>query len=310
MMNYSESYFLSSDGVTPIHVNHWVPTDRPVRGVVQIAHGVAEYGKRYAPFAEFLCAHGFAVVANDHLGHGKSGIANAPKLYFGENDGWWHAVDDMETLRRQTAQEFLGKPYFLFGHSMGSFLSRSYLIRWPGKLDGCILCGTGNPSPAVIAGGKLVTNHEIRHMGKKAYSARADALAFGSYNKKFRPNRTLCDWVSASEANVDAYIVDPQCGGNVSVGLLRDILEGLSYITDKSNLEKMERTMPVLFIAGQNDPVGDMGKGVHRACENFQKAGMMDVQSKLYPGMRHEILNEEAKTDVYRDVLLWLEKRC
>lgn len=310
MVIASEFYFPSSDGRTLIHVNQWTPLSGPAAGVVQIAHGVAEYGARYEPFARFLCAHGFAVVANDHLGHGLSVVEGCPMVYFGDEDGWRHAVDDIEELRRRTARVFPDKPYFLFGHSMGSFLSRTHLIRYPGGLDGCVLCGTGHMSPALIAGGKLVADREIRRLGRKAFSARADQLAFGAYNKPFAPNRTRFDWVSASEANVDAYMADPLCGGDTTLGLFRDMLGGLSVITKRSNIEKMDKDLPVLFIAGDQDPVGEMGKGVSRAYRAFQKAGVRDVSMKLYHGLRHEILNEASRRYVYQDVLDWLEARA
>ncbi len=304
----SEGYFLSTDGKTKIHVNKWVPENRYIRGIIQIAHGVAEYGYRYQEFAEFLCKQGFVVVANDHLGHGNSVIKDKPRLYFGEENGWWNVVDDMEKLRCKTQEEYLGKPYFLFGHSMGSFLSRSYLIRYPGKLDGCILCGTGHPSGITIFGGKLVSKLETKRIGKEKFSPLADRLAFGSYNKKFAPNRTSADWVSASEENVDAYIKDPFCGGETTLGLFGDLLCGLKFITKQKNIEKMDKDQPVLFISGKNDPVGDMGKGVQKAYDCFKKAGLKDVKIKLYSGLRHEILNEQTKEEVYEDILQWLEK--
>ena len=305
----SEFFFPSSDGKTLIHVNQWTPSERRILGVVQIAHGVAEYGARYAPFARFLCDHGFVVVANDHLGHGQSLIPGGPMVYLGEKDGWWNVVDDMECLRSRVAKVFPDRPYFLFGHSMGSFLSRTHLIRYPGRLDGCILCGTGHQSPALIAGGKLIADREIRRLGKKAFSARADDLAFGAYNKAFAPTRTRFDWVSASEENVDAYIADPLCGGDTTLGLFRDMLDGLSYITRQSNMDKMDADLPVFFIAGDQDPVGDMGKGVRKAHDCFKKAGIRDLSIKLYHGLRHEILNEASRQYVYRDVLDWLEAR-
>ena len=306
----SEFFFPSSDGKTLIHVNQWTPSERRILGVVQIAHGVAEYGARYAPFARFLCGHGFVVVANDHLGHGQSLIPGGPMVYLGEKDGWWNVVDDMECLRSRVAKVFPDRPYFLFGHSMGSFLSRTHLIRYPGRLDGCILCGTGHQSPALIAGGKLIADREIRRLGKKAFSARADDLAFGAYNKAFAPTRTRFDWVSASEENVDAYIADPLCGGDTTLGLFRDMLDGLSYITRQSNMDKMDADLPVFFIAGDQDPVGDMGKGVQKAHDCFKKAGIRDLSIKLYHGLRHEILNEASRQYVYRDVLDWLEARA
>ena len=305
----SEYFFPSSSGTALIHVNQWTPVGREILGVVQIAHGVAEYGGRYEPFARYLCDRGFVVAANDHLGHGLSRIEGAPMVYFGEEDGWRHVVDDMEELRRRTAKVFAGKPYFLFGHSMGSFLSRTHLIRYPGRLDGCILCGTGHQSPALIAGGKLLADREIRRLGKKAFSARADDLAFGAYNKASAPTRTRFDWVSASEENVDAYIADPLCGGDTTLGLFRDMLDGLSYITRQSNMDKMDADLPAFFIAGDQDPVGDMGRGVRKAHDCFQKAGVRDLRIKLYHGLRHEILNEASRQYVYKDVLDWLEAR-
>ena len=192
---------------------------------------------------------------------------------------------------------------------MGSFLSRTHLIRYPGVLSGCVLCGTGHQSAPVIAGGKLVADREIKRLGKKAYSATADDLAFGAYNKAFAPTRTRFDWVSANEANVDAYIADPLCGGDTSLGLFRDMLDGLACITKQSNINKMDKGLPVFFIAGDQDPVGGMGKGVQKACACFRKAGLKDVSIKLYHGLRHEILNEASKQYVYKDVLDWLTAR-
>ena len=306
----SEYFFTSSDGKTLIHVNQWTPLNRRILGVVQIAHGVAEYGARYAPFAEYLCKHGFVVVANDHLGHGLSRVEGRPMVYLGDQDGWKHAVDDMESIRQRTANIFQGKPYFLFGHSMGSFLARTHLIRYPGTLAGCVLCGTGHMAAPVVAGGKLIADREIHRLGRTAYSELADQLAFGAYNKRFAPNRTAFDWVSLNPENVDAYISDPWCGGKTTLGLFRDMMGGLGFITKQSNMNQMDREMPVLFISGDCDPVGDMGKGVRKAYDCFKKAGLRDVSIKLYHGLRHEILNEKTNQYVYRDVLDWLEGRC
>ena len=306
----SEYFFLSSDGKTLIHVNQWTPVGVEIRGIVQIAHGVAEYGARYEAFAQFLCDQGFVVVANDHLGHGQSLIDDRPMVYLGDENGWEHVVDDMETLRERTVAVFPGKPYFIFGHSMGSFLARTHLIRYPGRLTGCVLCGTGHMSGLITAGGRFVADSEIRKLGRTAYSQKADTLAFGAYNKRFAPNRTTFDWLSVNEANVDAYIADPLCGGKTTLGLFRDMMDGLGLICRQDNMNKMDKSLPVFFIAGDQDPVGDMGKGVERAFACFKKAGMKDVSIKLYHGLRHEILNEKTCQYVYRDVLSWLEERC
>ena len=306
----SEYYFTSADKKTLIHVNQWTPLGQEIRGVVQIAHGVAEYGARYEAFAQYLCANGFVVVANDHLGHGKSLVDGRPMVYLGDENGWENTVDDMETIRKMTAKVFPGKPYFLFGHSMGSFLARTYLIRYPGTLTGCILGGTGHMNPLIVAGGKMVADSEIKKIGRTAYSELADKLAFGAYNKQFAPNRTAFDWLSVNESNVDAYINDPLCGGRTTLGLFRDMMGGIGIIVDGANMKKMDKNLPVFFIAGDRDPVGDMGKGVEKAYNCFKKAGMRDVSIKLYHGLRHEILNEKTNQYVFLDVLHWLDTHC
>ena len=309
MAIHEEFFFKSTNGETDIHVNKWVPENGEIKGVLQIVHGVAEYGFRYNSFASFMCNKGFAVVADDHLGHGKSIIKDCPKLYFGEKDGWFTVVSDLEKLRSLTQEEFKGLPYFVFGHSMGSFLVRSLLIKYPKTVTGAIICGTGHMGKMTVIGGKAVAKHYIKKLGKKGFSKIADDLAFGAYNKKFAPNRTASDWVSLSEKNVDAYLSDPLCGGETSLGLFSDLLTGMEFITNQKNINKMDKSLPVLFISGEKDPVGDMGKGVKKAAQCFKKAGLKDVSVKLYPRLRHEILNEECGESIMEDVWKWIKKK-
>ncbi len=307
MANRKDFYFPSSDGRTKIHAVEWTP-DGEVKGVYQIAHGVAEYALRYEAFAEFLTGKGFAVVANDHIGHGQSVADGAPALWFGEKDGWTHVVDDMYALHNLTAQKYPNLPYFLMGHSMGSFLTRTYLIRYPGTVSAAIVMGTGQQPGFMIAGGKLAANIYGKKSGFDKFNAAVDNLAFGSYNKPFEPKRTNFDWLSANEENVDAYIADPLCGGQTTVGLFRDMLGGIGFIEKASNLAQMDKNTPVLFISGAMDPVGDCGKGTTKAYESFRKAGVKDATLKLYPGLRHEILNEKEREQVYADIWAWVER--
>ena len=309
MSIFSEYSFPSSDGKTLIHVNQWRPLSVPVRGVVQIAHGVAEYGRRYEPFARFLCANGFVVTAHDHLGHGLSVADGAPRLYFGPEGGWDLVVEDMAALQARTARLFPDVPYFLFGHSMGSFLTRTWLIRHPGLVRGAVLCGTGQQQPLLLAAGRKIVDGEIRRLGPAATSARATELIFGAYGRAFAPNRTPYDWLSANQENVDTYMADPLCGGDVTLGLFRDMLGGIAFIGRAANVEKMDKACPLLLISGDQDPVGDMGKGVLRARDLYRRAGIQDLSCKLYHGLRHEILNEKSKKFVYQDVLDWLCQR-
>ncbi|MBE6910725.1 MAG: alpha/beta hydrolase [Ruminococcaceae bacterium] len=307
MANRKEFYFPSSDGKTSIHAVEWTP-DGEARGVYQIAHGVAEYALRYEPFAEFLADKGFVVVANDHIGHGQSVAEGAAPLYFGEKDGWMHVVDDMHALRNLTAQKYPGLPYFLMGHSMGSFLARTYLIRYPGTVRAAVIMGTGQQPGYMVAGGKLAAAIFGRKSGFDKFDATVDNLAFGAYNKPFEPKRTNYDWLSVNTENVDAYIADPLCGGQATVGLFRDMLGGIGFISKASNLAQMDMSTPVLFISGAMDPVGDLGKGTTKAYESFKKAGVKDVTLKLYPNLRHEILNEKEKDQVRADILAWVEQ--
>ena len=307
MANCKEFYFPSSNGVSRIHAAEWTPDGPPV-AVLQIAHGVAEYGMRYAPFAEFLAEHGFVVVANDHLGHGLSAEQDAETLYFGPRDGWKHVVDDMYALRCRTKEKYPDLPYFLMGHSMGSFLTRTYLIRYPGTVRGVILMGTGQNPDTLLVGGKALASVLARRVGRENPSRTVELLAFGGYNKAFAPNRTSCDWLSASEENVDAYLADPLCGGWASTGLFLELLDGMAFIKKPANLRHMNMATPVLFLSGEDDPVGNMGKGVRAAYRSFLRAGVRDAELKLYPGLRHEILNEDCGEQVCADIWDWIAR--
>ena len=187
-----EFTFPSADGKTAIHAVEWLPEGAP-RAVLQIAHGVSEYVLRYEDFAGYLTERGFAVVGNDHLGHGLSVSDGAPRLYFGPKGSWNWVVEDMEQLRKLTHRQFPNLPYFLLGHSMGSFVVRGYLMFWPGTVDGAILSGTGQEPPATVAAGRALSALLIRLKGPRAHSALLDALSVGRYNGQFKPVRTSAD---------------------------------------------------------------------------------------------------------------------
>ena len=306
---FHDDSFLSTDGKTPIRVRRCSPDGAP-RAVVQIAHGIAEHAERYDDFAAFLASHGFVVVINDHLGHGKSIRGPEDQGFFAEHDGWNTVVEDMHLLYERTGGEFYQLPYILMGHSMGSFLTRSFLIRHPeARLAGAILSGTAQQSPSVILSGKLAAGLEVRRHGKRYCSPLLSRLAFSGNNRCFKPQRTDFDWLSRDNAVVDAYVADPLCGFAPTTGLFQDLAEGLQFMETFSHLKRMNKSLPVYFFSGDMDPVGGNGKGVRRACADFCRAGMQDVTLKLYPGARHECLNELNKAQVYQDVLDWIEKK-
>lgn len=305
----NEFFFPSTNGTSHIHAIEWLPEDGEIRAALQIAHGVAEYVDRYDGFARFLTQHGIAVVGNDHLGHGKSVADDSELGWFGDEGGWMTVVDDIKRLRDLSGEKHPGKPYFLLGHSMGSFLTRSFIIRYPDALDGVILSGTGQQSAAACFAGSLLAGREIRRNGSKYRSETLQKLAFGSYLKKIDKPSGPNDWLSRDAELIRRYSEDALCGYTVSAALMRDMMFGLDFIRKPANLAKMKKTMPVLFFSGTDDPVGGWSKGVRRVVASFIRAGMKDVTLRLYDGGRHEMLNETNKQEVYDDVLAWLDEK-
>lgn len=310
MTNMTEFTFLSTDGKTQLHGMRWEPDGSSVRAVLQICHGVAEHIARYDAFARYLNGLGIAVVGHDHLGHGLSLPEGGTPVYFGEGNTWNTVVDDIYVLHQRIRLWYPDVPLCIMGHSMGSFLTRTYLIRYPGTVKAAVIMGTGWQPKAVIAGGMAVAKAVGAVVGENGTSDLVTNLAFGAYNKLFAPNRTSCDWLSADEGNVDAYMADPLCGADATVGLFRQMLSGIRFNQKLSNLRQMDPRIPVLFVAGEKDPVGDCGNGVRRTYQEFRRAGVQDCTLKLYPGLRHEILNEKAQQQqIFEDIGQWLTSK-
>ena len=283
----------SCDGVHTIHACRWLP-EGEARGVIQIVHGVAEHIGRYAETAQFFTRHGFIVVGEDHLGHGLT-TDEANRGFFAEKNGWKLVVRDIRKLRRLQGDQTPELPYFLLGHSMGSFLARTYLIDYPRTLTGAIISGTGQePAPLVLAG-KLAAQLEAKRLGSHGLSTLVDTLSLGA------------DWISRDEARVDAYLADPLCAYKPTVTMFRDMMGGLQYIAKQSNLDRMYPNTPVYFFSGDEDPVGGMGKGVQKVTAMFRASGCQHVTLRLYQGGRHEMLNEINRQEVLDDLLAWLE---
>ena len=297
-----------SCGAGTIYVNRWEPKCYPSM-VVQIIHGIADYGDRYDDFARYLTDMGCLVVAEDHMGHGRSVGENDLVGYF--TDGWFTAVDDSYRLLKRTRKEFPGVPYVLFGHSMGSFMAQTILQKYPEcGIDACVLCGSGWQPDVAIATGIRICNAACKRYGETVPNARILKLVFGAYNLRVEHPRTPYDWVCRDQRVVDTLIQDPLCSHAVTVGLMRDMLKGIEFIQSPENMGCMQENLPILLVSGGDDPVGSFGEGIRRIADNFTEAGLLDVTVKLFPLCRHEILNEINKEEVYRFIAKWMITRC
>ena len=300
-------FYFPSHGKGMIHGYRWEPQGKPV-AVLQIVHGVAEYAARYDHFASFMAQQGFLVVAQDHMGHGGS-IGSEGKL--GCFEGGWHkAVADVHRLLSYTRMEFPDVPYILLGHSMGSFMVRTLLARYPKcGVSAAIISGTAWMHRGIINTGIAAATLVGKRQGPEKPSKLLNDMMFGSYNRKIAHQRTSHDWLTRDHKIVDAYVADPLCGFTITAGLAKDMLTGLLYIQEPENLAKMRKDIPVFFIAGSDDPVGNYGEGVKQAAQAFVKAGMENVSVRLYPLCRHEVLNELNREEVYTNILDWLHKQ-
>ena len=301
-------FYYPSCGKGMIHGCRWDPEGTPV-AVVQLVHGVAEHAARYDPFARWLTARGFVVVANDHMGHGGSiGSEGTPQGYF--SGGWFKAVADVHRLLSYTRMEFPGLPYVLLGHSMGSFMVRTLLAKYPKcGVSAAVISGTAWMHRGIVNAGIAAATLVGKKNGFDQPSKAITELLFSGNNKRVEHKRTAFDWLTRDDKIVDAYVADSLCGFPVTAGLARDLLTGIKYIQEPETLSRMKKDLPVFFIAGSEDPVGAYGAGVKQTAQAFVRAGMEHVSLRLYPLCRHEVLNELNREEVYGHILDWLKKQ-
>ncbi|MCP8969473.1 alpha/beta hydrolase [Ectobacillus ponti] len=291
-----------------LSVQRWSGTEQPW-AIVQIAHGMAEHVSRYDAFAHFLVSKGVAVYGNDHRGHGRTAAAAGDIGYFADEAGFEKVVEDMHAVTERIQQENPGIPIVLFGHSMGSFLARRYVQLYGKEVRGLILSGTGDNPPFLLKLGKLIAGMEKRIRGSRARSHVLNEISFGQFNRSFKPNRTPFDWLSSDSEAVDAYIQDPLCGGIFTAGFFYDLFTGSEAIMDKRGIASVPKQLPVFFVSGSLDPVGQQTKGVLHAYQAFVEAGLQDVSCKLYPEGRHEMLHEVNREEVHEDIWQWLRAK-
>ncbi len=307
--------FKGSDG-KEIFTHKWLPeNEADIKAVIQISHGMAEHSARYKRFAEKLTASNFGVYANDHRGHGQTAgtIENLGHIdslnNSTDNAGWDLVVNDMSKLTATIKKNHPNVPVFIFGHSMGSFLTRDYMFTYGNDIDGVILSSTAGDPGMLGKAGRVIAKIESILKGTTTQSPFLDKLSFGNFNKAFKPNRTDFDWLSSVDEEVDKYINDPYCGTVFKTGFFIDLLNGINKINKTANIQNIPKTLPVYLFSGTNDPVGDFTKGVINVHKSFEKAGIKDLSIKFYENGRHEMLNEVNREEVYNDVISWFESQ-
>lgn len=311
MASFKEFQLNAGDGLSPRHVYLWQPEESP-QAVLQIVHGVSEHIMRYEALAQFLVGQGYAVIGHDHLGHGKTAASEEERGYFAEKKGWDTLVTDVHSVREACRKELPDTPYFIMGHSMGSFVVRTYMYTYPNSgISGYILSGTGQPAGMMLSGGRLLAWLEQKRHGGTYRSERLYQLSMGAYSKAFQPSRTENDWISSVPEEVDLYDADPLTGGRPTVNLMYEMLGGMKRNANPNNLARMNRNVPVLFLYGGADPVGENGKGVERVAALFTAAGyeFKNLTMKKYPEKRHELFHEDVKDQVMDDLYRWMEQK-
>ena len=280
----------------------WRPDKAPTC-VLQIVHGLGEHADRYQRFAAAATTQDMVVYCHDHRGHGKHADQRG---YFAAKDGWSTVVADVYTVFREIRVQQPDLPIVLLGHSMGSYIAQSFLMRHTPDVAGLILSASTWQSRIKLAFGALLARAESWRLDKHRHSALLDSLGFGSFNKPFQPARTAHDWLSRDEAEVDKYIADPLCGGPYTTGLWLDLTKGLGEVASDTALRRIDAAMPILITGGEVDPVGG-DKGMTKLLQHYAQTGHQRLRVKIYPGGRHEMLNETNRDEVTRDWLEWIQ---
>ncbi|CAD5107373.1 alpha/beta hydrolase [Zestomonas carbonaria] len=298
-----DAFWLTASDAAPLLVNRWLGDSAP-RAVLMLSHGMAEHSARYARFAEALVRAGYALYAHDQRGHGKT-AQRGVLGHYAVQGGWQRVIDDLANLNQHIRQHHPDTPIVLVGHSMGSYIGQAYLIQRSAEVQGAILSGSNYQPLGLYRAAAAIARFERWRQGPTGRSALIEFLSFGSFNKAFKPNRTAFDWLSRDPDEVDKYIADPLCGFRCTNQLWIDLLEGLQQITPTANLAKIDHDLPLLVVGGERDPVSQ-GKRLEDLAAALRRAGLRRVELKIYPGARHELLNETNRDEVTVDLVDWL----
>ncbi|MBR3810815.1 MAG: lysophospholipase [Agathobacter sp.] len=303
--------FLSNDGKTAVHAVKWTPDKGEYNAILQISHGMVEFIERYIPFAEFLTTKGYAVVGHDHIGHGQSVATKEDWGYFCENAPSDTVVEDMHKLRTIIQEENPNVPYFMLGHSMGSFMLRKYLAIHNDNLRGAIIMGTGFIPENMTKLALFLTTLVAKMKGWRHRSKLLQSLTYGADYKGFDTTgkKPEDSWLTKDVEIVKAYYNEPRCTYRFTANGYKGLFEAVNFCCNVENAKKLPKKLPLFLVSGEQDPVGGLGKGVKQTYDMYKEAGMLDITYKLYKEDRHEILNETDKQKVFQDILAWMNVR-
>ncbi|WP_293885038.1 MULTISPECIES: alpha/beta fold hydrolase [unclassified Sphingobacterium] len=289
-----------------ISYNIYEPTDHPVLATILIIHGMQEHSGRYQELASYLTAQQFAVLTYDQLGHGLTASQPALLGYFQKEKAKEQLVDDAIAMSSFLREAYPKTPQFILGHSMGSFVTRCVLQKIGGQFKGAIIVGTGQRQKGSTAFHLLLAF--LNTVAPKKRSKLINRIFDKRNNARFKnePNQCNSNWLSVNKTNRISFLEDPLCGGLFTNNGFHTVLDLSLQATDPIPTQLIPKTLPIAFISGQDDPIGDFGAGVEKSAEQLRNQGQADITVKLYPGMRHEILNEECKKEVFEFISSWL----
>ena len=308
-MREREFYLPSSDGMHQLRCMEWIP-DGTIKAVLQITHGMVEHIERYREFCVWMAERGIVVIGHDHLGHGKT-VSNREEFgYFGSKEGMTHVVKDIRRVTVYSKKKYPDQKLILLGHSMGSFLARKYLSVYKDGPDGFILMGTGAPPEALVSAGSLLAGSMRKLKGEMYRSPLLYKLSLGNYNAKFKPVKTPYDWLTRDESLSKDFGEDESCQFIFTTAAYQDFFRLILNVAKEEIAGHARTDAPILIISGDNDPVGDNGKGVRKVYERLHKAGVDRLEMVLYEGARHEILHEINRQEVFEDLYEWIAENC
>ncbi|TFE02845.1 alpha/beta fold hydrolase [Jeotgalibacillus salarius] len=298
-----ESFYTRTTDGKELYTVFWTSEQNFIKGAIQLCHGMAEHIGRYEDIASVLNQNGYHVIGHDCRGHGETAALTGEFGDYGTHTDFTRLADDVIEVRDQCLSNEL--PVYLFGHSMGSFIARRVIQLYSDAYEGVVLSGTNGPLgllgvPATILASVLSAYQP------KGKAELLNKLSFGSYNNSFPDSNTPFDWLSSNEAAVKQYIDDPKCGFVSTNRFYKVLFKGIDMIYNKKEINQIRKELPILFLSGKNDPVGDFGKGVFKSAQLYTNAGIQSVDVYLYENGRHEMLNEINANSVIDDLLYWL----